>query len=404
MPGEAAVRIAGDTCVARPTQARSTYTRPSVAETAMLPHIEVIGMERGKSGRPLRATIVGCGLIGTFHSFMLGLVARNGHLPLQLGHVYDVDRERSAKFQGWGWEVASSLEEALVDADLVWVCVPTAEHLRIVEAAVEMGVKGIFCEKPLGRNLAEARKVLLAANGKPLQVGLVLRTTPPFRIAKSTIETGLLGKLQSIVFRDDQHVPIRGMYRSTWRKDPRIAGSGVLLEHSIHDVDLIEWLGGPVAWCVGKVMHRIPIDDAIEDAAVALLGTRDGPVSTLTTVWHNVDRRTSNRRVEIFGTEGVITIEHEITGPVILDLRDRRDVYSGSSLVAKMFEIERPWFGESDPLQYVCNEDARFVRSVLEGTPPSPSGEDALRAHEIVDAVYTSSREGGREVALAQAP
>jgi predicted dehydrogenase len=46
----------------------------------------------------------------------------------------------------------------------------------------------------------------------------------------------------NVVFRDDQYLPTQGVYASTWRADAALAGSGVLLEHSIHDLDLLEWL------------------------------------------------------------------------------------------------------------------------------------------------------------------
>ena len=50
----------------------------------------------------------------------------------------------------------------------------------------------------------------------------------------------------TVDFRDDQYIPVQGMYASTWRGDPARAGRGALLEHSIHDVDVLEWLFGPM--------------------------------------------------------------------------------------------------------------------------------------------------------------
>jgi 4-hydroxybenzoate polyprenyltransferase len=49
----------------------------------------------------------------------------------------------------------------------------------------------------------------------------------------------------TVVFRDDQYLPVRGVYKSSWRGDVARAGAGTLLEHSIHDLDLLEWLLGP---------------------------------------------------------------------------------------------------------------------------------------------------------------
>lgn len=352
----------------------------------------------GGSKGNIRVGIVGCGFIGRFHSFMLYQAGRLGDLPIERAGVFDTDPSKSAEFERWGWPVAPNLEALLAEVDAVWVCVPTAFHLEVVESAAAAGVRGIFCEKPLGRDLDEAGKVLLAAGDVPTQVGLVLRTMPPFRVAKEVVDSGRLGKLQSVMFRDDQYVPVMGVYRSTWRKDPAVAGSGVLLEHSIHDVDLIDWIAGPVEWVCGHVRSQVGVAEGIEDLAVVALGTASRSVSTLTTVWHTVTTRPSNRHVEIFGTEGVVTIRNEITGPVEIDTADGGEVLEGAALIERFFEIEPPWFGESDPLVYTANEDAHFVLALLEGRRPSPDFAAAVRAHRLVDAVYTSSKAEGRMV------
>lgn len=68
-----------------------------------------------------------------------------------------------------------------------------------------------------------------------------------------------------MVFRDDQFLPNQGMYGSSWRTDRARACSGVLLEHSIHDLDLIEWLFGPVR-SVSALDTHIAGVDGIEDS------------------------------------------------------------------------------------------------------------------------------------------
>ena len=74
----------------------------------------------------------------------------------------------------------------------------------------------------------------------------------------------------SVVFRDDQYIPIQGQYGSTWRADPTQAGAGALLEHSIHDLDILEWLIGPIraASAASSEFHAIA---GIEDAVSATL-------------------------------------------------------------------------------------------------------------------------------------
>ena len=64
---------------------------------------------------------------------------------------------------------------------------------------------------------------------------------------------GSLGAPMAAVFRDDQYFPIRGTYASQWRADVAQAGGGCLIEHSIHDVDILRFCFGEVdGWRRGR--------------------------------------------------------------------------------------------------------------------------------------------------------
>ena len=135
--------------------------------------------------------------------------------------------------------------------DAVWVCTPTAAHRAAVDEAVAAGC-AVFCEKPLDRDLAGARALVeaVAAAGVPSQSGLVLRSAPVFRALRDLIAGGSLGAPMAAVFRDDQYFPIQGTYASRWRAEVAQAGGGCLIEHSIHDVDILRFCFGEVdaAW------------------------------------------------------------------------------------------------------------------------------------------------------------
>lgn len=341
----------------------------------------------------LRAGLIGGGLIGKFHTFMIQRASRAGKLPFEMGPAFDIDGAKCASLADSGWTQASSAEEVCEGADLVWICVPTAHHKPLVELAVAHGC-AVFCEKPLGRNLDEAEEISEIVGDIPAQVGLVLRTAPPFRVAKEEMKR--IGEVQAISFIDDQFVPVQKQYASGWRADPEVAGSGVLLEHSIHDVDLINWLAGPVTWVDGETRSFLDIAPGIEDMASLQMGLAGGGVATLNTTWHNVTGRESSRHVQILGTEGVIVIRHEVQGPVEIHVGEESTVLELGKLFSRMLEIEPGWYGETDLLEHVCNEDARFARAIAEELPPTPSIAEALAAHRIVQAGYDSARTGGR--------
>ena len=103
----------------------------------------------------------------------------------------------------------------------------------------------------------------------------------------------------NVVFRDDQYLPTQGMYGSTWRGDAARAGSGTLLEHSIHDLDILEWLVGPLD-TVAPSRPTSTASTGIEDSVSALFRFAGGATGTLSSVWHDVLSRPSQRRIEVF--------------------------------------------------------------------------------------------------------
>ena len=136
-------------------------------------------------------------------------------------------------------------DELLDAVDAVYVTTWTAAHPRLVAAAAERGI-AVFCEKPLGVSapvVAEMVDVVEQA-GIVNQVGLVLRAVPAWIHVRRLVADPRAGRLMAVSFRDDQYIPNQGRYASTWRVDPALAGRGALLEHSIHDVDVLRWVGG----------------------------------------------------------------------------------------------------------------------------------------------------------------
>ena len=90
-----------------------------------------------------------------------------------------------------------------------------------------------------------------APPASPSQSGLVLRSAPVFRELRDLVQGGTLGAPMAAVFRDDQYFPIQGTYASQWRADVAQAGGGCLIEHSIHDLDILRFCFGDVDSVVG---------------------------------------------------------------------------------------------------------------------------------------------------------
>ena len=97
-------------------------------------------------------------------------------------------------------------------------------------------------------------------------------------------------------------LPIQGTYPSKWRADVTQAGGGCLIEHSIHDVDILRFCFGDVAAVAARTAN-VAGHEGVEDLASVSVSFASGFEAQLTSVWHDIHHG-STRRVEVFCSRG----------------------------------------------------------------------------------------------------
>jgi predicted dehydrogenase len=356
----------------------------------------------------LRIGFVGSGLIAWAHALGLKAMIDGGVLQASIVAVHDQQERRAARFAetvgGTGRAAAEVEVEVVADAaevaarsDAVWVCTPTAAHREAVDAACAAG-RAVFCEKPLSTDLAAAEALVAATHraGVPSQSGLVLRSAPVFRALRALVESGTLGQPMAAVFRDDQYFPIRGTYASQWRADVTQAGGGCLIEHSIHDVDILRFCFGEVDSVTARTSNMAG-HEGVEDVAAVTLSFTTGLEAQLTSVWHDIMTRGSTRRIEIFFRDGMVRLSDEFRGPLHIQTSAGKEVR----------ECPSPEWVDALPLaddevglalRAYVEADRAFADAVTEGRPPEPGLDEALVAHRLVDAAYRSAAARGAPV------
>ncbi|MGN6695563.1 MAG: Gfo/Idh/MocA family protein [Aquihabitans sp.] len=337
-----------------------------------------------------RVGFLGAGLIAHLHAFGLHQTSA----PHTIAGVYDPDAERCAEFAaGWGATACSSEAEVLDSCDAVYIVTWTSEHARLLDEACRRGL-AVFCEKPLAFDApaAAAMADVVDAAGVVNQVGLVLRHSPAFAYLRHLVQDPGAGRVMSVVFRDDQYIPVQGMYASTWRGDKARAGAGTLLEHSIHDVDILEWILGPITSVSARSANFHGLD-GIEDSVGTVFDLAAGGLGVHTTVWHDVVERPSLRRVEVLCERRHLVVEGDWDGPLTWTTTgDEEQVLEGEALIAACHEAGLT----------VADPDGSFVRAVASGEPAWPSLREAVRPHEVVDAIYRSAADAGARVELGR--
>ena len=207
--------------------------------------------------KPLNVGMVGYGFMGRAHS----------NAYSQVGHFFDLpyapvlkaacarNAEKLKPFaEQWGYGSIETDWRALVarkDIDLIDIAAPNDMHLEIAIAAAAAG-KMVVCEKPLGRNASESKKMVDAVEKAkvPNMVWYNYRRVPAVTLAKQLIDEGRLGKIfhYRAKFLQDWTIsadlPQGG--QGLWRLDVNVAGSGVTGDLLAHCIDTAMWLNGGI--------------------------------------------------------------------------------------------------------------------------------------------------------------
>lgn len=201
----------------------------------------------------------------------------------------------------------TTLEELLAcDLDALVIATPSALHAPQTIAALERGL-AVFCQKPLGRDAAEVRRIVEAAKraDRLLGVDLSYRHVGGMQRIRELIRAGELGEIFAVdlVFHN-AYGP-----QKPWFYDKERSGGGCVIDLGIHLVDAALWtLDAGVASVSGRVFAGgkllPPEATVVEDYATARLDLATGAVVNLTCSWRMHAGRDAVIEAAFFGTRG----------------------------------------------------------------------------------------------------
>jgi predicted dehydrogenase len=255
----------------------------------------------------MRVGIIGLGFMGSIHA------SAWQNTPAKVVGLVSQDPSANAKIASQtGATVYDSLEAMLPHVDVVDVCTPTHLHYEMVLEAISAH-KHVVCEKPLARNLPEARAMVQSAEqeGVLLLVGHVVRFFPEYVQTKRIVESGQIGKVGVTRLTRCSFQPARNNPDS-WFHDVAKSG-GMMLDLMIHDFDYAQWLNGDVASVYAQHIHTHFAD--APDYAHAILRHKNGALTHIEGGWA-YPAPMFRTALEVAGSHGLI--EHPANSSVPL--------------------------------------------------------------------------------------
>ena len=249
-----------------------------------------------------------------------GAVARNGHWPgyatsneAKIVAVVDRTEERRRAARGLrpGIAAFATMGELAAGAeiDFVDICTPPALHGEPMLEALARGWN-VLCEKPLLLDLVELEEARSLAKERGRAVVPVhnWKYAPIIRRATEMLRSGAIGQLRGLEIETlrIQDCAVADPDHPNWRRDPAIAGGGVLMDHGWHAIYLARHWFGEEPSEVRASLHR-PDPKEVEDEATLTLVFPSGPAKILVTWRADVRRNT----IRLIGERGEIAIDDD---------------------------------------------------------------------------------------------
>ncbi len=335
--------------------------------------------------------IIGCGMISDFHSAAIADI-KNGKLVA----VSSRKAENSQRLvDRYSIQAYSDYNEMLNrdDIDIVCICTPSGAHMEPAVAAAEAG-KHVIIEKPLEITLERCDAIIESCEKANVRLCAIFnsRFSDASQLVKDTVSSGRLGQLTL----GDAYVK---WYRSQdyydsgdWRGTMELDGGGALMNQSIHAIDFLQYVMGPVesiqAFTDTLAHKRIDV----EDVAVAALRFKNGALGVVegtTAVYPG-----SLKKFEFSGTKGTIVLEEED----IITWEFEEEEPEDAEIKKQFTEKKSGGGGASDPRAINHDNHRRqminLIQSIENNIPHLVDGREGRKAVEIILAIYQSSKAG----------
>ncbi len=352
------------------------------------------------TSRKVRMAIVGCGKVSHLHAAALQQGSN-----MELVAIYSRSLEKATGFAAkYGIAAFDDFETMIKEAhvEAVVVCTPHPFHAGSVTKAASAGVHCLV-EKPLAASLQDCDNMIAACKKNNVKLGVVSqrRFYAPVQRLRKAIDQGkigipALGTINMLGWRDQNYYD-SDEWRGTWKME----GGGVLVNQAPHQLDIFQWLMGPIDQLFGfwKNLNHPYIE--VEDTAVAVVKFKNGAIGNI--VVSNSQKPGIYGKVHVHGTNGAsvgvqtdggamfIAGMTSITEPPVNDLWT---VPGEEAMLEEWKNQDSLFFNSVNAMEYYMklqNED--FCDAIINNRKPMTSGEEGRITVELFTAIYRSQRD-----------
>jgi predicted dehydrogenase len=325
--------------------------------------------------KKIRWGVIGSGGIARRRTIPEGFVpASNAVLVSVYGTNRATNHDVAREFAATAVDSIDALLAGEIDA--VYVASPVQAHEAQVLACAKAG-KHVLCEKPLGRNVAEAEAMAAACRQAGVQLGtaFMMRFQTQHQEAAQLIREGKLGKpVHARAQLSCWYPPIPNAFR----QEPRLGGGGSLIDMGNHCIDLLEFFYGPVrtvSCFTRSTIHAY----ASEDSAVVLLQFANGAMGMVDAFFCIQDASSTNA-LELYGSSGSILA----TGTIGQGSQGKMTAH----LLTEEIRIT------PEPQNIYRAEIEAFSAALLAGSPNPLPAELGLHSQKVIAACYQSAKTG----------
>lgn len=335
---------------------------------------------------------MGCGTIAKQH------IQAIHDLPSgRLTALYSRNVDKANRWgQQYGVQAFSDYELLLKneEIDAVVILTPSGTHAEFGIKAAEAG-KHVVVEKPIDITLEKAEQLIQACEKADVKLSCISQHRFDTGIIKlkEAVSNDSLGKLNFGSSRTTWYRPQEYYDSGKWRGTMELDGGGALMNQSIHYIDLLLYIMGPVeevhGYCATRAHERINVED-VAVANVKFVSGAIGIIEGNTAAYPGF-----NTALDIFGDLGSVRIDSDQVVEWHIKNVETDKIIGESQNASAGKNTQTADHSSSFNRQY---ED--IIQAFLNGTEPLVNGKEAIKALELILAIYESA-ETGKAVKLA---